>query len=146
MNYANRGKALEKQVNKLIKFYDSLGLHAQQNNPEQLFDGTFVKNHGFDYQILYKGILYAFDAKNCESKTISGDNFKPHQVNAMEKVKSHGGKGFFLVYFALEKKLVVIDSGVALSKKSFSSEDGQEVVLNFLHLDKYGKQTKKTLI
>ena len=58
--YGGRGKGLEKAVRALFDAYASRGVHCQQNHPEQLHDGTLVKRHGFDFQILCRGRFYAF--------------------------------------------------------------------------------------
>jgi hypothetical protein len=81
--YGNRGKSLESAVKKLFASYESRGIHCQQNFPEQLSDGTKVKRHGFDFQILHNGKFYAFDAKECALNAWPLDKAKPHQVKAL---------------------------------------------------------------
>lgn len=103
---APRGKMLEKAVRILFARYESRGIHCQQNHPEQLYDGTLTKKHGFDFQILYNGKFYAFDAKECNLNAWPLDKAKPHQLKALLDVEANGGEGFFLVYFTKLNQLV----------------------------------------
>lgn len=135
--YANRGKNLEHAVKKLFESYESRGIHCQQNFPEQLSDGTKIKRHGFDFQILYNNTFYAFDAKECALSSWPLDKAKPHQVKALLDVVNNGGVGFFLVYFTKNKELVKFDvksvqnAIINRSKKLFPS-DGEKTTINIL--------------
>ena len=139
IEYGNRGKAFEKQVNAFIALCDNRGLHAQQNHPEKLHSGEYISKHPFDYQVLYDGVFYAFDAKNSESKTLHISNLKPHQLNGLKKVKENGGSAFFMIYFAIEKKIIQLDIDEAIQilssgRKSISTDDGKSIRLNFLNI------------
>ena len=136
-NYANRGKNLEHAVKKLFESYESRGIHCQQNHPEQLHDGTLVKRHGFDFQILYLGKFYAFDAKECALPAWPLDKAKPHQVKSLLDVASHGGEAFFLVYFTKSKELVKFDvkkvqTSIINGEKKLFPEDGEKTTINIL--------------
>ena len=136
-NYANRGKNLESAVKKLFESYESRGIHCQQNHPEQLHDGTLVKRHGFDFQILYQGKFYAFDAKECALPAWPLDKAKPHQVKALLDIFSNGGEAFFLVYFTKTKKLVrydvkTIQEALINGDKKIYPEKGMSTTINIL--------------
>lgn len=136
-NYANRGKSLERAIKKLFESYESRGIHCQQNHPEQLHDGTLIKRHGFDFQILYLGKFYAFDAKECALPAWPLDKAKPHQIKALFDVASNGGEAFFLVYFTKSKELVKFDvknvqSAIIDGKKKLSPSDGEKTTINIL--------------
>ncbi len=103
------GKALEKTVLQLFKRYEQLNIHCQQNFPEQLMSGLKVRKHGFDFQCFHKGIFVAFDAKHCQGDKFYLSNCKMHQIKALKNIKNHGGEGFFLVYYAMQKKLNRLD-------------------------------------
>lgn len=122
MPVGNRGKNLESAIRKLFASYESRGIHCQQNHPEQLHDGTLVKKHGFDFQILYQGKFYAFDAKECALKAWPLDKAKPHQVKALLDVINNGGEGFFLVHFTVLRKLI-----------KFNAKKVQEAIINKDH-------------
>lgn len=135
--YGNRGKSLESAVKKLFASYESRGIHCQQNFPEQLSDGTKVKRHGFDFQVLYNGKFYAFDAKECALKAWPLDKAKPHQVKALLDVKANGGEGFFLVYFTEMKELVKFDAKIVQTalingQKKIAPTEGEKTTINIL--------------
>jgi recombination protein U len=135
--YGNRGKSLEKAVKRLFESYESRGIHCQQNHPEQLADGTRVKRHGFDFQILYNGKFYAFDAKECGLSAWPLDKAKPHQVKALLDVASNGGEAFFLVYFTNSKDLVkfdikIVQTAIIKGEKKISPCEGKKTTINIL--------------
>lgn len=136
-NYANRGKNLEAAIKKLFESYESRGIHCQQNHPEQLHDGTLVKRHGFDFQMLYQGKFYAFDAKECALPAWPLDKAKPHQVKALLDVSHNGGEAFFLVYFTKSKELVKfyvekVQSSIINGDKKIFPSDGEATTINIL--------------
>lgn len=135
--YGNRGKSLEKAVKRLLESYESRGIHCQQNHPEQLHDGTLVKRHGFDFQILYNGKFYAFDAKECGLSAWPLDKAKPHQVKALLDVANNGGEGFFLVYFTNSKDLIkfdikIIQTAIIKGEKKIFPCEGEKTTINIL--------------
>lgn len=135
--YGNRGKSLEKAVKRLFGSYESRGIHCQQNHPEQLADGTRVKRHGFDFQILYNGKFYAFDAKECGLAAWPLDKAKLHQVKALFDIYNNGGEAFFLVYFTEKKQLVkfqvqVVKKALEEAKKKLSPSEGESTTINIL--------------
>lgn len=136
-NFANRGKSLEHAVKELFKQYEKLGIHCQQNHPEMLSDGTYVRNHGFDFQMLYRGTFYAFDTKECARANWPLDKAKLHQLKAMLDVEAQGGIAFFLVYFKYQGKLVkfkasLIRDLLTNNIKSVSPEMGEATSMNLL--------------
>ena len=124
MTHANRGKQLERAVRELFKRYAQLGIHCHQNFPRTLTNGTIVEKHGYDFEILYKGVLYAFDAKMCEQASWSLQNAKVHQIKALFDVTRNGGDGFFLVFFTRTKQLVQFHVPLPNDKKSLRPDDG----------------------
>ena len=137
--YGNRGKSLERAIRKLFESYASRGIHCQQNHPEQLHDGTLVAKHGFDFQILYRGQFYAFDAKECRRASWPLDKAKLHQLKALLDVHENGGEAFFLVYFTGLKKLVkfpavAVQKAIAANFTSLVPQCGEETTLDILHI------------
>lgn len=137
--HAMRGKNLERAIRRLFESYVSRGIHCQQNHPEQLHDGTLVHRHGFDFQILYQGTFYAFDAKECASRSFPMDKAKLHQLKAMLDVEKQGGTGFFLVYFTTSKQLVkfpvtLVRDALAAGRTSLAPEQGIKTSLNLLNI------------
>lgn len=139
----NRGKALEAAVRQLFKRYAEMGIHCHQNHPRALQDGRIVEKSPYDFELLYSGVLYAFDTKMCESSTWNlNTNAKVHQVKALHDVTMQGGHGFFLVLFTLPKppKLVKFPVPLPEGKASLAPEDG--VVLAGLDFLGVFKRTK----
>ena len=137
--YGNRGKGLERAIRKLFESYESRGIHCQQNHPEQLHDGTLVGRHGFDFQILYRGQFYAFDAKECATKSWPLDKAKLHQLKALLDVHNNGGVAFFLVHFSGLKKLVkfpavTVQCAMTEGMTSLPPKRGIETTLDILHI------------
>lgn len=136
-NTGNRGKSLEKAIRKLFESYESRGIHCQQNHPEQLSDGTRVKRHGFDFQILHNGKFYAFDAKECGLAAWPLDKAKLHQVKALFDIYNNGGEAFFLVYFTEKKQLVkfqvqVVKKALEEDRKKLYPSEGESTTINIL--------------
>ena len=137
--FANRGRGLEHAIRELFKQYNKLNIHCQQNHPEMLQDGTFARKHGFDFQMFYKGVFWAFDAKEGNVKNWPLDKAKPHQLKALLDVENNGGKAFFLVYFKFQNKLVkfrasFIQGALANNMKSVSPDMGEATTINLLGL------------
>jgi len=135
--FANRGRGLEHAVKELFKQYEKLGIHCQQNHPEQLHDGTLVRKHGFDFQIFHNGTFYAFDCKECAPKNWPLDKAKLHQLKALLDVENNGGEAFFLVYFKFQGKLVKFPASfirdmIQSNVKSVSPEWGDATTINLL--------------
>lgn len=142
--FANRGRGLEHAVKELFKQYEKLGIHCQQNHPEQLHDGTLVRKHGFDFQIFHNGTFYAFDCKECAPKNWPLDKAKPHQLKALLDVEKQGGQGFFLVYFKQSGQLVkfsarMIQCQLEMGHKTVSPEMGEATSMNLLGIQEESK-------
>ena len=139
-SHGTRGRSLEYAIKQLFKSYESRGIFCQQNFPETLGDGTRIHNHGFDFQILYNGKFYAFDAKESNSPNWSLSNAKLHQLKALGDVERNNGISFFLVYYKNERKLVkisptVIQNAITEGRKSLKSSDGIETTINILEIN-----------
>lgn len=135
-----KGQLLESAVCKLFEFYKSKNIHCQQNSPKQTKDGKYVEKHGFDFQVFYADTFYAFDAKECHSRSISITQFKPHQIQALSDVYRQGGEAFFLVYYFVHGCFVRFDIKNVLARmerkqRSFLPDDGVVLPnLDFLEL------------
>ena len=134
--YGNRGRPLERKIRELFKHYQARGIPCQQNHPRTIMKkglATPIEKHGFDFQLLYKGMFWAFDAKLCKSVLWPTSNAKPHQRAELLRISEQGGQGFFLVYFALHRKLIRFDVPLS-NKKSLSPDDGTTIPLDFLEI------------
>jgi len=137
--HGNRGRSLERAINRLFESYRSRGIHCQQNHPEQLHDGTLVRKHGFDFQIYYMRRFIAFDAKECARATWPLDKAKMHQLKALLDVEVNGGDAFFLVYFSRFKVLRkfpahLVRDAIAAGRPTLYPDEGTPTGLNLLEI------------
>ena len=137
--YANRGRKLEHAIRELFKQYNKLNIHCQQNHPEMLQDGTFARKHGFDFQMFYRGKFYAFDTKECATKTWTLSKATPHQLKALLDVENNGGEAFFLVWFKFQGRLVKFHASkiqyhLGMKHKFVLPEMGETTTINLLNI------------
>ncbi|WP_279160516.1 Holliday junction resolvase RecU [Thomasclavelia cocleata] len=126
-----RGKQLEKQIDHLIKWIDSIGYHGHKNHPKRLNDGKYIEGEPFDFEIFTPSYKCCFDTKECKSNRWSLENAKPHQVDYLKKCKNCGLDAFFLVYFFNYKRLVKFDVDLIIEclsndVSSLGVDDGKE--------------------
>ena len=139
-----RGKQLEKQIDQLIKWIDSLGYHGHKNHPKRLNDGKYIEGEPFDYEIFLPTYKCCFDAKECKSATWSLENAKPHQIDYLKKCKNSGLDSFFLVYFFKFHSLIKFDVDTVIKClsndiHSLSPDDGDKwsEIYDFKNKGKY---------
>jgi len=135
-SHSNRGMSLEKMIEELFKHYEQKGIFCHKLIVKEV-NGIKVEKSPFDFIVYYNGILYAFDTKNCESKSISVNNFKLHQIKALTDVNNQKGDAFFLVYFnsisQLEKIPVQeVKDLISSGHRSISPDERRKVKLDFL--------------
>lgn len=110
--------------------YQAEGIHCQRNQPPRLHDGTIIGRHGFDFQALYQGKFYAFDAKECAGATWRPDARQIHQEIALSQVVANGGFGFFLVYFV--NRRILVKFHCPLAGRTFAPCDGEQTTIDVL--------------
>ena len=123
-----RGHILEKEINKFLKYLDSVGIHGHKNNPDRTLDGTFIKGEPFDYEIICKGKVIVFDVKECNADKWRMQEKDLRQANNLVKCRNEGADAFFLVYFYRFKKLIKYDVEIAIGKKALAPSEGSQLV------------------
>ena len=125
-----KGGNLEREIDKVLKFLDSQGIHGHKNHAKRAPDGTFIQGEPFDYEVFSPSKTYCFDAKECQSKAWPLSAAKLSQVNNMLKCSKAGCESFFLVYFTSIHKLIRFDIKTVQEKLgqrgSMSPEEGVE--------------------
>ncbi|MCM3721873.1 MULTISPECIES: Holliday junction resolvase RecU [Solibacillus] len=137
VNYSNRGKSLEDDLNETNMFY----LHRNMANihkkpvPIQIVkvdyparSAAVIKEAYFrtpsttDYNGVWNGYYIDFEAKETDSKTsFPLKNIHPHQMDHMHSVTNQRGVAFFIVRFStLNRNFVISYHAVA---KWFSAMD-----------------------
>lgn len=126
---ASRGHYLEKEIERVLKFLESLGVHGHKNHARRTADGAYIEGEPFDYEVFSNGVLHCFDAKECAGDKWSLKNAKLSQMDNLLKCAAHGAEAFFLVYFKTVRKLVrfnvqFVKEAMCSGKKSLGPDEG----------------------
>ena len=120
-SFANRGMALENDINETNKYYREYDIALVYKKPTpiritktnyqnmRVTDGFFECPSTLDYNGVYKGYYIEFDAKETRSKTsFTINNIHNHQIEYIKKVIKHGGIVFLIVRFTLLDKNYIL--------------------------------------
>ncbi|MEA5034199.1 hypothetical protein [Cloacibacillus evryensis] len=120
-----KGAHLEREIDRVIKFLDTRGIHGHKNHAKRTQDGTYIEGEPFDYEIFSPSRVWCFDAKECEASAWPLSKAKLSQVSNLLKVN-----GFFLVWFSGPKKLIAFDAKIIQAKLglqgSITPDEGTE--------------------
>jgi penicillin-binding protein-related factor A (putative recombinase) len=99
-----RGRDLELHIERVFAQLNALpGVLAIRIEVRQARVGDrliYCKAQPFDYLIVSKRGVFAFDAKECSGKVwYPSHGAKPHQIEALEKVRVLGHRSAFVVHF-----------------------------------------------
>ena len=110
-SYANRGMALENDINETNKYYREYDIALIYKKPTpirvtktnyqnmRIVDGFFESPSTLDYNGVYKGYYIEFDAKECNSTTsFPLNNIKKHQITHISNIIKHGGIVFLIIF------------------------------------------------
>lgn len=106
-----KGAHLEQEMDRVLKFLDTRGIHGHKNHPRRLNDGTYCEGEPFDYEVFSPSRVYTFDTKECEADAWPLSKAKLSQVNNLCKTG-----GFFLVWFASARRLIRFDASMIKTK------------------------------
>ena len=120
-SFANRGMALENDLNETNKYYREYDIALIYKKPTpiritktnyqnmRITDGFFESPSTLDYNGVYKGYYIEFDAKETRSKTsFTINNVHNHQIEYIKKVIKQGGIVFLIVRFTLLDKNYIL--------------------------------------
>lgn len=134
-NSANRGQALEEDLNATNNYYLELNLavihkkpipiqvvdvHYPKRSAAQITKAFYVSPSTTDYNGVYKGRALDFEAKQTNSKTsFPFSSIHPHQIKHLEKVINQDGIAFVIIrfcaysetYYVCAKKLITLYYG-----------------------------------
>ncbi len=121
-SYANRGMALENDINETNKYYREYDIALIYKKPTpirvtktnyqnmRIVDGFFESPSTLDYNGVYKGYYIEFDAKETRNKTsFTINNVHNHQIEYIKKVIKHGGIVFLIVRFSTLNKNYILN-------------------------------------
>lgn len=125
---ANRGMAFEKLINAANVYYldNKIALFTKRPTPinvvkidyargAKITDAYFEKQSTTDYNGVYKGHYFDFEAKSTKLKTsFPLNNIYKHQITHLENVRAHGGIAFFVIEFATLNEIYVIDAATII--------------------------------
>lgn len=110
-SYGNKGMDLENRINKSNLFYvqNNLALFYKRPTPIRIVKvdyqksiitkAYFEKQSTTDYNGVYKGCYFDFEAKSTNENSFPLANIKSHQIAHLNKVLNHNGKAFFIIEF-----------------------------------------------
>ena len=150
-SFANRGMALENDINETNKYYREYDIALVYKKPTpiritktnyqnmRITDGFFECPSTLDYNGVYKGYYIEFDAKETRSKTsFTINNIHNHQIEYIKKVIKHGGIVFLIVRFTLLDKNYILNGKDLIQFIDSNDTESQEVLLaimdNLLYL------------
>lgn len=127
-----RGHYLELEMNRVLNYLNSIGIHGHKNHANRAQDGTRIEGEPFDFEVISHGKTYCYDTKECNADAWNlKTNAKLAQVKNLYDAAENGAEAFFLVWFAKVNKIIRFDIYTvkeALEKgvSSLKPEDGEE--------------------
>lgn len=124
LSAANRGMSLEKLINAANEYYkmNNIGLFSKRPTPinivkadyskgVRITNAYFEKQSTTDYNGVYKGKYFDFEAKSTKLKTsFPLSNIYDHQIVHLQNVIKHGGFAFFIIDFSSLNEIYVINA------------------------------------
>ena len=123
---ANRGMNFETMINQTNEFYRDndiaiiykkpipiqiVNVDYQRRSAAKITEAYYKLPSTTDYNGIYKGRYIDFEAKETKSKTsFPIKNIHEHQVEHLNRVKSHGAISFIIVYFSSIERIYFLDS------------------------------------
>ncbi len=125
-----RGFEFENELNRVSKYLNANGTHMHKNHARRTEQGIYLEGEPFDYEVLTKGTLHCFDAKECSGDRWDLKNAKLSQLNNLLVCRKNGAQAYFLVWFRKGNRIVRFDAELvkqALMKgrKSMKPEEGK---------------------
>lgn len=124
VNYANRGMALESDINSTNQFYliHDIAVIHKKPTPIQVnkvdypsrYEAVIKEAHyrvpsTTDYNGIYKGKYIDFEAKETQNRTAFPlSNIHKHQIKHLESIIKHKGIGFIIVSFTKINKIYLL--------------------------------------
>lgn len=157
-NHANRGMALEDEINKTNEYYKDKGIAIIYKKPTPIKitkvdypsrKGATIKEAYFmtpsttDYNGIYKGRYIDFEAKETKQKTsFPLNNIHKHQIKHLNEICKHGGIGFLIIRFTnLNKTYLLAEKDL---NNFLKTENKKSISLSYF--EKHGHLIKDKFI
>lgn len=144
VNYSNRGKCLEDDLNETNMFYLERNMANIHKKPVPIQivkvdyparSAAVIKEAYFrtpsttDYNGVWNGYYIDFEAKETDSKTsFPLKNIHPHQMDHMHSVTNQRGIAFFIVRFSTLNRNFVISYSIVAKWFSAMDEGGRKSI------------------
>lgn len=94
-----KGRRLEKEVDKLLDYIALMGYHGHKNHPLRTSDGKWIQGEPYDYDIFLPGYHAAFDTKECATRSWHMLPKDIRQTDTLLRCQKAGLDAFFLILF-----------------------------------------------
>lgn len=98
-----RGRDLENRIervfNKINALPDILAIRLEVRQARKNDSFVWCKKQPFDYLVIAKSKVFAFDAKECSCDTWYPSKAPAHQISSLQKLQALGHVAGFLVWF-----------------------------------------------
>lgn len=157
-SYANRGMALEEDINITNKYYLDKDIAVIHKKPTPIkvnkviypssystiiTEAFYEKPSTTDYNGIYKGMYIDFDAKEVKkNKAFPISNIHSHQIEHLKKIKEHGGISFLIVKFYVNNTIYLLETKDILS--FIENESRKSIPIEYF--EKYGFKIKESYI
>ena len=154
--FANRGMALEDDINITNKYYldnDIAVIHKKptpirvtkvsypSRKSTVIKEAYYDKPSTTDYNGIYKGMYVDFDAKEVKAnKSFPISNIHRHQIEHLKKIKNHGGISFIIVKFYFNNTTYLLETEKLLN--FIENEERKSIPIEYF--EKYGHKVKES--
>ena len=96
---AQKGRRLDKEVDKLLDYITLMGYHGHKNHPLRTSDGQWLQGEPYDYDLFLPGYHAAFDTKECATRSWHMQPKDIRQADTLLRCQKAGLDAFFLILF-----------------------------------------------
>lgn len=149
--FANRGMALEDDINITNKYYLDNDIAVIHKKPTPIRvtkvsypsrqctvikEAYYEKPSTTDYNGIYKGMYIDFDAKEVKkNKSFALSNLHKHQIEHLKKIKCHGGISFIIVRFYVNNVTYLLETNVLLD--FMKNESRKSIPIEYFEVNGY---------
>ncbi len=157
VNHANRGMALEDDINITNKYYldNDIAIIYKKPTPIKVTKVAFngknpIIKEGFyempsttDYNGIYKSKYIDFDAKEVKGKNYFAlSNLHKHQLDHLIKIYNHGGISFIIVRFCFLNTTYLLETNKIMD--FLNNENRKSIPINFFEI--HGHKIKESYL
>lgn len=131
MTQIRRGYEFEAELNRVSKYLNANGIHMHKNHARRTEQGIYLEGEPFDYEVISRGTIHCFDAKECSGDRWNLSNAKLSQLNNLLVCRKNGAQAYFLVWYRKINAVIRFDAELVRQKladgvKSLKAEEGEK--------------------